>query len=185
MQPVLALVCAVTLPVSFVLMRLGTPPFTTHFYEFAWWSVIGILDGVVWWRGRRSPLASSPGAFVILFLWSVALWFLFEIINLRLGNWYYIYVTDDVAWRWLGAFISFGTVLPAIYLSAEAVRSFLPRAAFRPQRRRAPGWLAPLFIVLGAVSLLLPLTWPRYFFPLAWGFAFFLLEPVNHRLGAG
>jgi hypothetical protein len=30
----------------------------------------------------------------------------------------------------------------------------------------------------------LPMIWPRIFFPLVWGALVFLLEPINHRLGA-
>ena len=31
---------------------------------------------------------------------------------------------------------------------------------------------------------ILSLVWPRLFFPLVWGALVFLLEPINHRLGA-
>ncbi len=40
------------------------------------------------------------------------------------------------------------------------------------------------FILTGILCLLLPLVWPKYFFPLVWGAFIFLLEPVNHKAGA-
>lgn len=182
-QPVLALLCVAVLALSFFLMLQGVAPFSTHFYELAWWSLIGIADGAVWWRTRKSLLESAPGCFVILSLWSVAFWLLFEIINLRLQNWYYIYVIPGTASRWFGIFVAFATVLPAIYLSAELVRSFLAKGQFRQTERRAPRWLTPLFLVIGILSLLLPLLSPQCFYPLTWGFVFFLLEPLNYRFG--
>ncbi|MGO9311618.1 MAG: hypothetical protein ACLQDI_02665, partial [Syntrophobacteraceae bacterium] len=39
-------------------------------------------------------------------------------------------------------------------------------------------------IVTGIFSLVLPLVWPGYFFPLVWVAFVFLLEPVNHKAGA-
>ena len=40
------------------------------------------------------------------------------------------------------------------------------------------------FILIGLLFLLLPLVWPKYFFPLVWLAFIFLLEPVNHKVGA-
>ncbi|NPA49236.1 MAG: hypothetical protein GXO20_04585, partial [Thermodesulfobacteria bacterium] len=44
--------------------------------------------------------------------------------------------------------------------------------------------LYPWSMLLGILSLVLPVAYPRYFFPLVWGSFVFLLEPVNHALGA-
>jgi hypothetical protein len=39
------------------------------------------------------------------------------------------------------------------------------------------------FLLAGLTMLALTLAWPRYFYPLVWLSVFFILEPVNHRLG--
>ncbi|MCH2662089.1 hypothetical protein MK163_16730, partial [bacterium] len=40
-----------------------------------------------------------------------------------------------------------------------------------------------LLQALGVLSLVLPLVWPVYFFPLVWGATILLAAPHNYRLG--
>jgi hypothetical protein len=185
LQPGLAVASAAVLAVSIALMLRGVPPFSTDFYELAWWSLIGLLDGLIWWRRGESAIGSRPLRFILLGLWSVAFWFFFEIINLRLENWYYVNVTHSTTGRWLGSFLAFGTVLPAVYLAAEAIGSFLRPVEARPAVRRVPRLVPRLMVMTGIAFFFLPLLWPRHFFPLVWGAVFFLLEPLNYRLGGG
>jgi hypothetical protein len=87
--------------------------------------------------------------------------------------------------RWLGTFLSFATVLPAIFLAAELLSALGLFAGLDTSRRgrRIPPWLPASLAILGLASLALPLLWPRYFYPLVWGGLIFLLDPINRRLG--
>jgi hypothetical protein len=162
LEPGLGIAGAVLLAASSVLAVLGVRPFATHGYEFAWWSAIPLLDGLVWLRRRRSPIAEAPLRFLLLALWSVGFWFVFELMNLRVRNWYYIFVAPAPLAQWIGTFVAFATVLPAIELAAGWVDSLLPvRMAPPGPRRRAPRWLPPSIAVLGLSWLVLSLIWPR------------------------
>jgi hypothetical protein len=186
LQPALGICGATLLVASFALTVLEVQPFVTYTYELSWWSLIAVLDGVVWWRRGRSPIASRPLGFAVLALWSVAFWFLFEALNLRLQNWYYVNVHLTPLWTLATSFVSYSTVLPGVWLAAEAIGAILPprpaQASERP--RRLPRWSISCVPVLGVASLALPMVWPALFYPLVWGAVFFLLEPVNYRLGA-
>jgi hypothetical protein len=183
LHPALGILGAILLPLSLVLALLEIRFFAIYAYEIAWWSLIGLLDGVLWRRRGRSPLTAAPLSFLLLCLWSVAFWFVFELINLRLENWYYIYVWRSTGMRWLISFVAFATVLPGVYLMAEVIRSFVPAAPDREPVRRAPRWLFLLFAGLGLVCLALPLAWPRQAYPLVWLGVYFLLEPLAYRPG--
>jgi hypothetical protein len=72
---------------------------------------------------------------------------------------------------------------------AEAYMGTLHKEARRltpPGRKRTLSGrkLYKPFVLTGILFLLLPLVWPKYFFPLVWLAFIFLLEPVNHKAGA-
>jgi hypothetical protein len=137
------------------------------------------------WRTGTSPLRRGLGRWLGLFLASVPAWWLFELLNRFLGNWEYV---GAIARTPLGygvyASICFSTVIPAVFTTAEVVRSFgwparLARGPRVPMAaRQAVGWAClGLVLLLGVVAI------PRYFFPATWLCLFFLLDPLNHLAG--
>lgn len=168
----------------FGLMRLQVEPFATFFYLFAWCGLIFTCDQFIRASEDRSLIARCGfGGFALVLCWSAVGWFFFELINFRLENWYYVFVTDQPVLRLIGTFLAFATVFPGIfwiehYLSLHGIAS---RAHFRPLSFSNRG----LYILqlLGVLSLALPLLWPRYFFPLVWGAVILFLAPINYRLG--
>jgi hypothetical protein len=159
-------------------------PFSSWYYCFAWWSYIVFAEAWLHRRGGPSLLFSAPARFLKLLPWSVNIWLVFELYNLRLGNWGYLEVPAPLAIRWLGYTISFATVLPAIFTTSALIghsglvrtgRATPPRALRQRYRR---------LVVIGLAVLLLPLIWPKYFFPLVWGGFILVLEPLNHRFHA-
>ena len=40
-----------------------------------------------------------------------------------------------------------------------------------------------MLVASGLLFLILPMIWPRYFFPLVWGGVFLVFDPLNHFLG--
>ena len=89
-------------------------PVLTWYYHLAWWSYIVAVDAVNRRLAGRSLLRDRPRRFLWLALGSVAWWTLFEALNLRLGNWYYVMDPASRALRWIGGVLAFATVLPAI-----------------------------------------------------------------------
>lgn len=153
-------------------------PFHAWYYHWAWYPTLLALASGYALRARRRAL--SPTLAISLLFWSAPLWFLFETINLRVANWYYVLAAEDRLARILGAFTAFATVLPAIYLVHRWVESLgIARDCRGPALplHRHSGWLVAAGLALLGVAL-----WqPRIFFPLIWGFLTLVLEPWNHR----
>src|SRR6185503_8223701 len=83
------------------------------------------IDGLVYWRTGTSLLRRSPRKYAGLFLVSAPVWWIFELLNVRTQNWTYIGAEiftplQYVFWTTL----SFTTVIPAVFGSAEFFASF-------------------------------------------------------------
>jgi len=156
-------------------------PVPTWYFHLAWWSYVVCADDLNRRRTGGSLLRDRPRRFFWLAAASVAWWTLFEAINLRLGNWYYVMDVPSRALRWAGGVVAFATVLPAVVETLALVES----SGVMRSVRVAPLRWSPAKEVscqaLGASCFALPLLWPDVFFPLTWGSFVFLLEPWNRR----
>jgi len=156
----------------------------THIGFFPLW--LGYCLFVDAWTYRRAGTSlfyRKPVAYGGLFFASVPLWWLFELINKKTGNWFYLGEEQFGAiFFFLFSSLSFSTVLPAVFGTAELVSTFLGRGGLKfplPLSRKLYRYL----FIAGWFALLLICLWPRYFYPLVWVFLFLLLEPVNFWLG--
>jgi hypothetical protein len=148
-------------------------------FPLAWSGVLMLLDGLVRVRHGRSPLA-TPADWAWSLAASIAFWDVFELVNLRLHNWWYTAVPRTLLGDVAFSAVSFATVLPAVQLGDALLR---PRNESRPLPvgRSGPagdGLLgsAAFLVALGVASLALPLAFPRACFGLAWLFVFPLAE---------
>jgi hypothetical protein len=163
----------------------GPPPISYHTFFPLWLGYIMTVDGITVRRSGTSLLARSPREFALLFLLSVPLWWLFELANRYLGNWRYLlpYPYDLLTFT-LVASLSFSTVMPAIFVTAELLRALPPFASSRIWRRIAPvGWQVVAISLVGLAMFLLSLGRPREFFPLVWIGLVLVLDPLNEALG--
>jgi hypothetical protein len=154
----------------------------THWGFFPLWLGYCLtVDALVFRRRGSSMLTRNPLAYAGLFLVSAPAWWLFELVNLRTQNWFY----DGRKWLtdleyFLLASLSFSTVMPAVFGTAELASTFRWIARMRrgpvivPTRTTLVG----LFLA-GGLMLALLLAWPRYFFPFVWASVFCILEPTN------
>jgi hypothetical protein len=179
--PYVAAVAAAALGVAVGLAVRGVEPAATWLYHAAWYPSIVLMAALIARREGRDPLTSNPVHTLSLFAWSAVFWFFFELLNWRLANWYYVNVPAGRLARWLGISLAFATVLPAIFFAARTLATWgvLGRVRIRPMR------VTPLGLRLtgatGILFLVLPLAWPRYFFPLVWGATTLLAEPALYR----
>ncbi|HXY19634.1 MAG TPA: DUF4332 domain-containing protein [Gemmatimonadales bacterium] len=159
----------------------GVEPAATWLYHAAWYPTIVAMAAVIARREGRDPLTANPLHALSLFAWSAVFWFFFELLNWRLEDWYYVNVPDARWARWVGISLAFATVLPAIFLAARALESWgvIRSVRVAAMRVTAPG--LRLTSLAGIVFLVLPLVWPRYFFPLVWGATTLLAEPALYR----
>jgi len=173
---VLAVASTAMLVVGQAGLWLEIEPLATWSYSISWWALILLAEAVTCLRTGSSLLLSRPRAFFALAFWSGAFWLVFELANLRLQNWYYVGIPNDLATRTLGVYLAFATVLPGVLGIHTLLGSFAsPR---EPRGRNAPSPRArALITVSGAAFLVLPLLFPRVAYPLIWGAPFLLLEP--------
>lgn len=162
-------------------LALLLEPALSWYYQLAWWSYILAADGLNRRLAGRSLIRDRPRELAWLADGSVAWWCVFEAINLRLGNWYYVMDHADRAVSWTGGVLAFATVLPGIVETLELIENagLVRRASVRPL-----SWTGRKDTVCAAAGVLffaLPLLWPQSFFPLTWGSFALLLEPWNRR----
>lgn len=160
-----------------------------YFTPLAWTGYLLVVDAALWSLQGRSRLRSDFRSFAHMAFWSVPLWLIFELYNVRLKNWTYIGIPHQLAIQLLGYVWAFATILPALFLTADL---FLALELFRWRDRvRKPLRIHPdrfwLLMVFGVITLVLPAILPTwlapYLFGLVWLGFFFLFEPINFRLG--
>lgn len=154
----------------------------TWFYCFAWWSFILVADSLNFRKRKISPLSKSWRNFLFSAFISVFVWLIFELFNLRLKNWSYHNLPTNLWQRWLGYFIAFASVIPAMREISFFIEGFLKKKKFALFRLKPTPFLLKLWAFLGMFFIFLALCWPRLLFPLVWLCFIFLLEPLNFWL---
>ena len=174
------------LVVVFWTLNWSLPGPRTHWIFFPLWLGYCLtVDALVLRRKGTSMLTRSPSAYVKLFLVSAPAWWLFELLNLRTGNWFYDgrqFFTD--LQYFILATLSFSTVMPAVFGTGELVSTFgwLRRIGRGPRIAPTRRTLVSFFVA-GWLMLALLLLWPLYFFPFLWLSIYFILMPANVWLG--
>jgi hypothetical protein len=158
----------------------------TFFTPIAWTGYLLFADALVARLRGHSRLGSAPREFLALTLWSIPLWLIFEAYNLRLANWAYVGLPNNLALRAFGYGWSFATIWPAIHETADLTQALglvgpggSPRVALHRSNHVT---LAILGLLLVTVPVLVPVRVGQYLFGGVWlGFAL-LLDPINYRL---
>lgn len=174
---------AVTWVVFLVLSLCRVEPIPTYYYVFAWYPALLVVDALAARRRGFSWLSERPSVVLALAAWSVPFWLLFEAINLRLQNWYYVGVPRDLLSGRVYLVLSFATVLPGLFLTADLLAAYGLFEGRRTKRFRATPRLLAGMVATGILFAVLPLLFPRYFYPLVWGAVFLLIEPFCRRPG--
>lgn len=179
------MVGCLTLLITWPLAWSGIQPWSWYTFLPLWLGYILTVDGLVQIRTGTSLFTRSRREFALLFLASAPLWWIFELFNLRLNNWSYAIPFEYTRLEYvlLGS-IAFSTVVPAIFETAELYRSlplFQRRLCWRRFLPGQHGWL--ITAIMGLVMAALVLIFPGQAFPLVWVSVFFLLDPINRRLG--
>jgi hypothetical protein len=146
-----------------------------------WLGYCLFVDALVLHRTGTSLLNRGRRQYIGMFLISAPVWWIFELINLRLQNWHYAggeLFTPLAFWFW--ATISFSTVIPAVFGSAELF------ASFKIIKRLGNGPILPsdgraiiIVFTTGLVMFILMMIWPSIFFPFIWFSIYFIMEPIN------
>ncbi|HLF91571.1 MAG TPA: hypothetical protein VI451_21685 [Anaerolineales bacterium] len=160
-------------------------PFTAYGFFPLWVGYCLTVDALAAFFHGTSLLTRGGRKYTGLFLISVPIWWVFEILNWRIQNWHYAgrELFTDLEYLILSS-LSFSTVLPAVLGTAELLSGmgFL---------RQAGKWLmlpptprvTRSFALAGVGMFLAVVIWPRAFFPFVWISLYCILEPVNIWLG--
>ena len=157
------------------------PGFRTSYLFFPLWlGYILVVDALVQTQTGSSIWMRSRRDFVLLFLISAPVWWLFELINLRTENWEYLGPELFDPLQLPLSTISFTVVAPAVFETAEVIGNFglMDRFASGPRLPSTHAVFAGLFVV-GLAMLSAMLAWPTLFYPFAWIALVFILEPIN------
>jgi hypothetical protein len=176
----------VGLPLSHYWLVAQIEPFYSSIYCFLWWSYIFAVDFAVCRLRGHSLLRDQPREFLFLAVWSVPVWLLFEMANLRLHDWYYVMSPYGFSWATIYLVLAFATVLPGIFETAllviALVEKFVPGGMIRGRPFSVSGLNVSLQLALGGVMLALTLAFPGHCFCLVWGSAYFLTDPICYWL---
>jgi hypothetical protein len=174
------LLLAVCWPLNWTLPGMRT----AYLFFPLWLGYILVVDALVCRRTGASLWRRSRSGFVFLFILSVPGWWLFEIINWRTGNWEYLGAGTFTPLQYYAlCTLSFSTVMPAVFETAELVRTFgwvksLPAGTRIPDTPR----VNLRMLLTGLVMLSLTLLWPRFCYPLVWISLVLIFEPINRQL---
>ncbi|HEX4629190.1 MAG TPA: hypothetical protein VH137_10410, partial [Gemmatimonadales bacterium] len=163
-----------------MLLYYEIPPVPTWFYVLAWYPTLIILDEVVVVLGGESLLGRPPRQrqLVVMLWWSAVIWFLFEAINFRLQNWYYVFLPATRLERWIGITVALATVVPAVLLPER----LLERLGMGRDLRSRPYPLRLHHLRIaqwtGWGLLVAVLAFPRYLYALTWGAVWLIVEPA-------
>ncbi len=175
-----------SLIVVFWVLNWTLPGPRTYWAFFPLWlGYCLVIDAVNLWRSGTSLFQRSWRRYILLFVVSAPVWWLFEALNWRVQNWHYLGRDVLNGWQYIvAATVNFSIVIPAVFGTAEFVSGFgfIRRMkswlVIRPNRRTTV-----IFFTIGWVMLGLLLAWPHYFFGFLWLSVYFILEPVNVWLG--
>jgi hypothetical protein len=157
------------------------------FTPIVWTGYLLFADSLVCSLKGSSRIRNSLRSFLSLACCSVPLWLVFEAYNLRLRNWTYVGLPQNLLLRGLGFTWSFATIWPAIFETADLISALgLSRDkreagyAFRPSRHIIP-------FLLGLACLTLPLLVPPRIggclFGAVWVGFILVLDPINYSWG--
>lgn len=153
----------------------------THLLFFPLWLGYSLfINGLVYYRTGSSLLTRSIFKYISLFVISAPSWWLFELINCRSQNWHYIGIEQFTKLEYaFWATLNFSTVIPAVFATAELVRSFSWINRVRTFIKIKSSMSMILFFAIGLLMLILVLAWPKYFYPFVWLSLFFIFDTVN------
>ena len=175
------LLVAVCWPLNWTLPGMRT----AYLFFPLWLGYVLVVDALVCARSGTSLWTRSRRDFVLLFVASAPVWWMFEAVNSRTDNWKYLGANAFTPFEYyLLCTLSFSTVMPAVFETAELMRTFrwLDRFGSGTRVPVTPGVCRGLLLA-GLAMLTLTLLWPRLFYPFVWISLAVIFEPLNRWLG--
>ena len=161
---------------------LKIQPFANWYFPIVWMGYILIVDAVVYKLNSNSLISNRRSQFLGMVIISSLFWWIFEFMNLSVNNWSYSRIPEmALAARNIYGTIAFATILPAFFETVELIRSIhlFDHKKLKKHHNITKRFIHTMFAI-GIITFLLPLLFPRYFYPLVWVAFFFILDPINY-----
>ncbi len=137
------------------------------------------MDSIYALKNKRF-LILRPSIFFLIVI-SSGFWCFFELVNLRIQNWFYINLPKEVSQRWyLGYFLSYATVIPAIYVTKEIIHALMGEINIKKIYIKNYPFHA---ITVGLFMFFITLFMPEIFFGLTWVSIGLIIDGYNYRTG--
>jgi len=163
---------------SYIILYNRIEPLYIFFYPLVWWSYILIMDAIYALKNKKFLILKHSLIFLIVI--SSGFWCIFELINLRIQNWFYINLPREINQRWiLGYLLSYGTVIPAIYVTKEIIHSLMGEIKIKNMYIKN---YAVYAITVGLFMFFITLLLPEYFFGLAWVSFGLIFDGYNYKV---
>ena len=177
---IIGIVIILLMEINFV---LKIEPFASWYFPIIWFGYILVVDALVYRIKGSSYISSKPGQFAFLIFVSAIVWWMFEFINISLGNWRYV-GTGGIgpAWaKFIFGTLSFSTVMPAVFETTELLKSLhLFDTVKLKKSYKIKKETVYLMSFTGVICIVLSITFPMLFFPLIWLAFFLILDPFNY-----
>ncbi len=149
-----------------------------------WLGYILTVDGVVLKRSGTSLIKRSMYKFIMLFVISAPVWWLFEFFNIFTQNWAYMgseYFSD--LQYFLFCSLNFSIVMPAVFESAELASGFkwIKKYKLKTTFTVTNSTIKKIFLA-GVITISLLILLPEYFYYLLWVALYFIIDAVNYKL---
>lgn len=155
-------------------------PFASWYFPIIWLGYILVIDAIIHKLKKNSLLSNRPYQLLGMFIISAFLWYLFEFVNLKVGNWSYS-STESIINRSLFATLSFSTVLPAFFETVELIRTIHLFDKYKLRKKHDISKnLMHIMTIAGFLCFFAPLILPAFTFPLVWLSFFLILDPINY-----
>jgi len=172
----LALPAASLLGASWALIWTLDTPWNPFFFTCMWLGATLLMyalgaDGHPGWRQHTRLIGLS-----------IPLWWWFELVNSRVGNWEYV-ATHDYVWVQEVALksLAFSTVAPALHAACRLTAGWL-----RVESRGPPSKWRKVYLaegLAGCATLVMVFAIPDVFFPFVWIAPFLVLDAVVGHTG--
>lgn len=160
---------------------LKIQPFANWYFPIVWFGYILIIDAAVYKLRGNSLISNRFPQFLGLVVISMLFWWIFEFVNIPIKNWSYSGLEGLSAGKDLFGYLSFATVLPALFETSELIRAIHLFDNMKLARKhKITKRFLHLMIALGIVFFMAPIFLPKFAFPLVWLSFFLILDPINY-----
>jgi hypothetical protein len=145
-----------------------------------WLGYIFFVNGLSQVVFGRSLLTAMGRSFIWLFLFSIPMWWFFELMNSIVHNWHYVFAYPITALHYnIQASIDFSTVIPAVLSTAFFLCLVMTGHQASFDKRPFPGeGVAALEFGAGCTCFALLMLFPNEGFPLVWIAPLLVLDAV-------